>query len=1234
MKNRKGLGKAGFFIIMISIMLVTPTLTALSFQRNTENKYNPIEIYTENTESINSIDITKTTDMMRYLPSESVSLADEQNDIGYNIDAGDTLRRSYEVYIGEPVNEKIPGRGRTGTLDPDEGDDADCYRFTACEGQTIISSVSPSQFVIEIYNGNEEIIPSGNVAGETGWFFINIYSINDQAGEYTFNVILQGQNDADSGSDAGNSIGSAIKITTGSHVGYLDYNDWEDWYSFDVSSGSGIFVEVKPEEESDFDIHLYNPNGEHVHSAQFYGEDILEYPADITGTWKIQIDIFPGWDESKWPDNYYLYGSGVYELELSLGGEAEAPPSLKPLQNEIIPIAQTFIINDDQESTKDEYGYLAAIPAANYIENGKRYVSPIVYQGNDIIPNWFTSIDDTTQYLLDDWNTYLDRHDLTPQEYLIPLDPIQAAADIATQHWETVDTAVLAIDGSNFEDIINIVIDQDVSLSCEKETDRFLPGDLTEFSSDFYSKTMYIGSKWAAIYLQAEGDEFAGDTMVLTPRYEAFMADWWPHDSGSNGADKDTFFPITKPGIWVPHVTDIEGLEALTVMKYSGNRHTIDVGPSDSSLKVTLSTQSESDLIAYLIDPEGNVRRPQYPHWNGGEIKPIHQWNGGHWEHDEDEYRHMIIDPHTEFSVEIHNPMQGTWTALVVPYLNLDTWDASFDGSYHIQATIREHNPNRVAAGLSAANAAVLASQKHVPLLYVNENEVPSETSNTLTELGISNIIFVNIDDVSAASPSGTVTKYSTLQDVITAIKTDSNSENVITVTSFATGDGYFGPSGMIAAFHGSPVINIAEAKDAYNTIDMYQTYREFTGDYYHGTRSLGHLPMMDEPIGMTNPPSLLDLIIYFFTNDQTLPPFGLDLKMQWLTTVYDDLHSLIDEYGLDNEGQEIYIFVSPRDTDIRDSIGRAMTGNNSYAGLIPVETTAFSSAIIVRNILYPALIYANPGKDVTTSQHMNYFTGQYDHTGNDGVRYTTYAPRDNKNSFSSFNRFYEGHCMWENFLERYNKGALISIYSGHGTGGSGISSQYKNMKEQFPLAEPYHESLYDFEWWDSWAGYSGYDERQTKTIRDQSMSIYNAEEPSLYDLIHFKWVDQLFENLHSEIDIWSSCTTTSHFGPIVYLSHGTALYAGCLGSGYTLVDDLYKTWILRDVLIKGYTLGEAFSQSHWIVNRDFTTGDPSSVYGSASFFADGISSNNVIFGDPTLQVYNPTWVEPVPILS
>jgi len=83
----------------------------------------------------------------------------------------------------------------------------------------------------------------------------------------------------------------------------------------------------------------------------------------------------------------------------------------------------------------------------------------------------------------------------------------------------------------------------------------------------------------------------------------------------------------------------------------------------------------------------------------------------------------------------------------------------------------------------------------------------------------------------------------------------------------------------------------------------------------------------------------------------------------------------------------------------------------------------------------------------------MNYFTAQYAHSANDGNEYYTDATANNKNSLSSYGRFYEGHCIWDNLLERYNSGTSINMYSGHGTGGSGISSMYKNMAEQFPLA-------------------------------------------------------------------------------------------------------------------------------------------------------------------------------------
>jgi len=1213
------IGAVVLIAVLLGSMLVLPMSSAIKVNENSVIKqiltrYDTTE-YQPQSDNVESILLDT-----NYYPVEDVSLAGEQNDIGYNVDVGKNVVRSFDVYVGEPVDQSVPGRGRTGTLDPDGGDKDDWYKFSVCEGQSIqVSLNSGEDFEFELADATGVAVGQSHTAGVTGLYFLHIFS-NDGAGtgDYTFSVTLGSQNDAGTGSDAGDNIGQATAINPGSYTGYMDVSDTEDWYSFFANSGQGIFVTVEPTEKSDYDIHLYNPSGELVHSAQYYGDDELEYPADVSGTWKIKLDMFPGWDESKWPDNYFLYGSGAYELGLEIGGTAEAPIVSIP-QPDITPIAQTFIINDDPNSNKDEYGYLAAVPAANYLDNGKRYVSPIVYQGVDHIPTWSTTVDQTTQYLIDDWNTYLDGHGKVAAEYIIPSDPIQAAAGIATSKWTSSNTAVISVDGSDFQDEIQTVVDRDVSLSASPDSTIVKPGDFKSMGTNSVVP-MFIGSNWGAIHLIAIGDSFAGDTAIITPRFEGIMEDWWPYPYDFQGSDKDTFFPISSPGLWFPYVTSESGLEELQIIKYPGDRYTIPISSTDSSIEVTITTDEPSNLIIYLIDPQGNVRAPRMPHYNGGEIKPIHQWNGGHWEHDYDEFRTLIIEPHNTFSVKIHYPSEGKWTAIVVPYLVHETGDASFDGNYHITANIRKYNPDRISAALSAANGAVIASAKHAPLLYVNKDSVPSETSNALTQLGVTNVIFVNIDGVSSASPSGSVTEYDTMQEVIDAIKADSNSENFITITSLGTGDGYFAPAAMAAAYHISPVLSIGNAADAYNALGKAATWREYGGDYYHGCRSLGHLPHMSEPFDLKE-------AVMAFIKDKEVPPLGFDLKLRWMSAIHDGIYNMIANYDLDLDGQEAYLFVADRETDIRDLICRAMTGNNSYAGHIPVPTAAFSSDVICRNILYPAIIYANPGKDVTTSQLMNYPDGWQWRT-NDGQMHTVLSSRELKASFSSHGRFFEGHCLWENLLERYNEGASLCYYSGHGTGGSGISAQYKNVAEQFPFVELKHERLKDFNWWDGWRGYM-YDDATTKSPRSGGSVWYNAKEPNLYDFVHFKWADELFENLHSIFDLWMSCTTQAHFGPIVYLSHGAALCYGNAGTGLCPQADLLDDAWLNDVCVNGEGVGKAFSKYVWLHQRDYTTLDPTALYGSSSM---QVTNMQVFFGDPTLTVYSPEWTESIPV--
>jgi len=1225
-------------ICLLVITTVLPSITSIPNNGTSIYSANQMLMYQDTT--ARQLQRSENDPFIRIISQENLlsgSNDEFENDMGYNVDVPENIQGSASFYIGEPVD-NAPGRTRIGSLDPDTGDDQDWYKFYVCEGQSIQTSLDTSQdFDVYLADTKGNNVGASYVADITGSYFVCVFS-NEGAnsGSYYLDVSLTNQNDANTGSDAGNTINSPTNINPGTYVGYMDCNDIEDWYSFSVNNGDGISINLIPLEKSDYDIHLYNPDGIKVHSAQYYGEDTLEYPADTSGVWKIQLDIFPGWDTSKWPESYFLYGSGPYELTFELGDSYDLPVTPKA-QPSIIPVAETFIINDDPLSTSDEYSYIAAIPAANYLSNGNRYVSPIIYKGVNKITNWFGTVDDTTQYLIDDWNTYLQRHGMTADEFIVDADPIKAAADIASKYWESSNKAVLVCEGSSFTDEIESVIDDDFSMSSTPNIKRYYPGDFTEFGGS-YSIPMYIGKQWAAIHMIALGDNYDGNTGLLTPRYEEVHFDDWPSPYDVNGPDYDTWYPITKPGIWIPEITSETNLDELQIIKYPGDRYSIPIDTTDCSIEVNLRTEEPSSLLTYLVDPEGNVRRPIIPAWNGGEINPIHWWNGGHWEDNFDDYRYWIVEPHEEFSIDLHYPMIGDWTLIVVPYFEHPSLSGGYVGDYHLTVNIRNHNPDRINTAMSAANGAVLASLNHAPLLYVTKDAVPSETTNALSSLGVNEVIFVNINDVSSASPSGSVIEYTSMQQIIDAIKSSEYSENYITITSLGSGKGYFAPAAMIAAYHTSPVLSIHEAAEGYDILDKMVRWEEYCGDFYHGCRTMGHLPAMQEPTDLTNPPSFFALIKYFFTHDKQLPPFGLDLKLQWYSQIYNSFHSMIDKYGLDNDGQEAYMFVSPRETDMPSHVSRVMMGNESFAGQTPFDTAAMDTALICRDILYPALIYSNPGRDETSTCLMNHWES-FTWKTNDGQQWTNEFTKKVKEYFSSNERIYKGHTLWEDLLDQYNNGASVMYHSSHGTGGSGICCMYENLAEQFPLAELTHENLLNFTWWDGWRGYY-YDATATKTPRENGRVWFNPTDANgnLYDIVHFKWCDQLFTNLHSQINLWQSCTTAHNFGPEIYLEHGAALFYGNSNTGRSPQTDMQDSWWFEDFMVKGISIGEAHSKILWLFDRDYTTCDPTSIYGISSIDeADaqggglGLVNTWIIFGDPTLQAYNPLWIEPVP---
>lgn len=1177
-------------------------------------------------------------------PNPASTGRSDNDDAGYKRDAGNDIAHSVALYPGEVIDD-TPGRGRTGKLNTTTADQNDWYFFGVCQGQSIGITLTPSSgsnIDIFLKDASETLLASSTNPGSnpesityiarfTGKYYLQLQRISGTGvATYSFTVVITGQNDSGTHADAGNTLGTAVLITPGLYYGYVDMNDAYDYYKFQVTAGQGIHLKLSMKDFaylSDFDLNLYNPSGKLVYQGKAYFDDEFNYPADVSGQWRARVDIFPGWVDIPHPTNwqYFTYGAGPYSLQLTLETSAPAPPGPVP-QPDITPIAKTYIVPNDPTSSKDEFGYLAAVPAANYLSGGNRYLAALIYSGDFTSTNYYNNdkdrgtVDNTTNYLIADWNAYLATYGKTPVQYTVPSDPIQAAADIATHNWVSSSLAVVAVDGSGYTDEVSTVLSKTKTLKREVSVID-VPGDSSKILNlGGYGYPMFLGPKWCALNVSMFGTGGAQPSVSsIIPHFMPKATEWWPYPNDEpDGPKIDIYTPITRMGIWTAGTDKVSASLSLEITKYAGDRYHVKVKNSDSVLRVNLTTTEASDLLVFLVDPNGYLRDPVIPAWCGQYVNPLGVWNGCSFDPSAGGYepwRRWVIQPHTQFSAQALHPEAGLWTIIVVPRNAVGP-----DVKYTLKAEIQTTNSKRADAEMSAANAAVIASLNHAPLLYVKEDSIPSQTASAFTTLGVNKVIFVERGEIGSAVRGSLPTiqnDLKTMQDIVDLIKANSASENYITVTSLKT-EGSFAPAAMLAAYHGSPVIRIEDVPgDPAAVAQRMETWLRWDGDYYHGERSTGHLPMATAPINMSKLQIFLSMVKFLLKGEGDLPPFGLDAKRYWTEDMYTSFHNYIVSLGLDKEGQEGYAIVAPRE-DITLVLSSALMGNNSYSGQIPGITPAYSADVIARNLLYPALIFANPNRNITTSEMMNFPDGGTWKT-NDGKTTPVFSSRIMKEDFSAHFRTYIGHCLWDAHLDQINTGASLMYYSGHGTGGSGISAQYKQTQFcHYPTQV----------WSDGWRGYM-YD--NWKTPRDGGFTWYNPE-PSLgnlYEIVHYDYVDAYMKNLHSMAILYMSCTTGDGDCPLVYLDHGAVCWYGNAGTGLCPEADLQDDEFFHDTLVDGMAIGPAYSKQVWLHFRDFTTSDPTSMYGPSSMQVETIQ---VIYGDPNLIIYSPDWQSPIPV--
>ena len=178
-----------------------------------------------------------------------------QNDAGLGADAGDKITKAIAL---EPGSFFL---GEMGAFDEE-----DWYRFDIPAGHILKLSFTPNagseamKFSLRSFERSEVwysgVVPAGetrpkrvmmnNASG--GTYYLQAYY---GSGHYEFGIFIESQNDAVSGTDAGDKIAEAFKIKPGrSYSGELGGYDESDWYRFDIPAGSVLKMTLSNHKES------------------------------------------------------------------------------------------------------------------------------------------------------------------------------------------------------------------------------------------------------------------------------------------------------------------------------------------------------------------------------------------------------------------------------------------------------------------------------------------------------------------------------------------------------------------------------------------------------------------------------------------------------------------------------------------------------------------------------------------------------------------------------------------------------------------------------------------------------------------------------------------------------------------------------------------------------------------------------------------------------------------------
>ena len=857
-----------------------------------------------------------------------------------------------------------------------------------------------------------------------------------------------------------------------------------------------------------------------------------------------------------------------------------------------IPLSRVAFVAPDPTSYVDEFAYMAAVPTSIFYFNDTQYISPLIYSDGS----------DSEHWLLDDWTGYLGRNDGVTQavaigdfseSYLTQLQhetgakiypritgdsATRIASLLALNGWSTSTTAVVALLKEDFNTPTLIT-------GSASHTFQNQPSEVSEFggtvtygapSSITFTPPTWAG--WIEGRFNWTGNELLTHELIdpngEVVDYSVFNQVYFSRQVGYvvTPVPLNFWLPKTVDGTWTMNITsdtDTTTTMVNEVVSHPGYRQTVNVPTNAKWFNVSLLWDNvATDLNLALVDPNGRLVM-----WApAGSI---------------------LSNPGREV-VNLPYPMAGDWT-IIAAWMDANEEQNNINLSWEI---------SRIPADLqaymeSAANAAVLASLLNCPLLYVLEDEIPTDTESVLNRLGVNDIYLVDPYDQQGAGLStllgahGTLYNIQSHSDLTSLIKSLSGSQDIVVTVPVGDGSEFFAPAAFSAAAHGSPIFSLC------GNANVLTTRAEETWAPYLIGPEINNI-----------------YVIHKYENraengwyDERIPN-----KFSMMASEAQFETFLTSRGAYNSSSSQPVVVVSP-DSLVPLSFDRSLQSHFN-PGRIPATSPTMASVLINRGLLHRFLFLEAEQAD-TSLVSMYAYTDGATFVDNNYDYHVLFQIEDTTSPLENLGFSIESHVGQNEVFETLGSQVAFWSLSTHGT----LTELPRDPPDR-PNGVGYFsmrttDAPYGFE--DSLAVRESPSDANLLVNPVAFPDVVNHVIKSSHDL------DAAVGNIGSPIVILTACLLGGTQMPLMLMEHGAVAVTASPRTVYFQPAGMLSV-LLTESLCGGSTVGEALSSGLALTSIDYS--DPLVGRDPRDY-----ANQQVIFGDPSIRLFEPTsspYIDPV----